>query len=169
MKLQLAVHSVFGQLVNSLYQLSPDDYTRPCPALSGGTIGQHVRHIIELFQALENGYDAGLVNYEKRKRDHTIETDRETAFRLLRTIEETLPRPDRSLVLELEASYDGDSDAPLQLATNYFREIAYNLEHAIHHMALIRIGIEEIAGAIVLPENYGIAASTIQYRQQCAQ
>jgi hypothetical protein len=167
MKLRLAVQAVFGQLAGSLCQLSPQDYSEPCKALSGNTVGQHVRHIIELFQALENGYLTGTVNYEKRKRDKTLETDRDLACLALDQIGDGLGKPDKPLLLE--ATYDESSDLPITLATNYFREIAYNLEHTIHHMAMIRIGISEVGSYLVLPENYGIASSTIKHRQQCAQ
>jgi hypothetical protein len=44
----------------------------------------------------------------------------------------------------------------------------YNLEHTIHHMALIRIGISEVSD-IRLSENYGVASSTIKHLQSCAQ
>ena len=67
--------------------------------------------------------------------------------------------------LILEAGFDENSFELNQLPTNYFREIAYNLEHAIHHMELIKIGINEVA-AVKLPEGYGVASSTIKYRKQ---
>jgi hypothetical protein len=168
MKLQLAVHAVFGQLADSLCQLSREAYKKPCQTLSGNTIGQHVRHIIELFQALENGYAEGLVNYEKRKRDKTLENDREIACLVLAQIAVGLDRPDKPLLLE--ASYDdGSDDPPTIMATNYYRELAYNLEHTIHHMAMIRIGIGEASSHLILPENYGIASSTIKHWKECAQ
>jgi hypothetical protein len=168
MQLQLAVRNVFGQLEGSLFQLMPWEYGQPCLTLSGNTIGQHVRHIIELFQALETGYECGLVNYEKRIRDKSLENERDLACSLLSRIREGLDRPDKDLVLH--ASYDEDPAAlPVILSTNYYREIAYNLEHTIHHMALIRIGIKEINSSLVLPEDYGIASATIKYRKQCAQ
>ena len=165
MELVQAVQKVFGQLAASLCQLKPGVYVQPSPALSGHTIGQHVRHIIELFQCLENGYEQGLVNYEKRKRDLAIENDPALACRLLDKILVTLSRPDRPLMLE--ASYGETSS--LVLSTNYYREIAYNLEHTIHHMALIRIGIRDNGSEQTLPEGYGIASSTLQHRRQCAQ
>ncbi|HZE82847.1 MAG TPA: hypothetical protein VE035_01000 [Puia sp.] len=168
MKLRLAVQAVFGQLAGSIGQLSPQDYITPCKTLSGNTIGQHVRHIIELFQALENGYLTGVVNYEDRKRDKTLETDENIACLALDQIAEGLGKPDKPLLLE--ANYDEHSDLPTVLNTNYYREVAYNLEHSIHHMAMIRIGITEVGSHIILPENYGIASSTIKHRkQQCAQ
>jgi hypothetical protein len=120
-----------------------------------------------LFQALELGYDMGTVNYEKRKRDKAIETDSILARRLLRQIGEGLGRPDKDLLLE--TAYDEQDPIPLVIPTNYQREIAYNLEHTIHHMALIRIGIRELNSLLVLPEGYGIAPSTLKNRRACAQ
>lgn len=166
MELTRAVNNVFLQLENTLDQLNNDDYSKPCSTLFNNTIGQHVRHIIELFQCLENGYDAAVVNYEKRKRDTRIETDRLTAARLLRDIYNALNRPDKPLVLE--ACYDDLCENPIRIPTNYFREIAYNLEHTIHHMALIRVGINEVT-KLQLPEDFGVASSTVKYRKQCAQ
>jgi len=52
--------------------------------------------------------------------------------------------------------------------TNYYRELIYNLEHTIHHMALIKVGINEVS-CIAVPEGFGIATSTIKFRRSCAQ
>ena len=166
MQLQQAVNNVFVQLAETLKQIPQQDYVQPCNTLFKNTIGQHVRHIIELFQCLENGYDAGHVNYEKRKRDVAIETNKELACNLLDEIYARLNRPDRALVLE--ACYDDTSSQPVTISTNYFREIAYNLEHTIHHMALIRVGINEVSG-IQLPDDFGVASSTVKHRKECAQ
>jgi hypothetical protein len=87
-------------------------------------------------------------------------------LQLLQTIYLNLGRPDKQLVLN--ASYDDHSTEPVSITTNYFREIAYNLEHTIHHMALIRVGINEVS-TIELPENFGVASSTVKHRKQCAQ
>ena len=138
----------------------------PSQALSNATIGQHVRHIVELFLCLEQGYTSGVVNYEKRKRDYKIETDREFAIRLLKDIYHRLERPNVDLVMEAE-DYE-EVPGVVAIPSNYYREIAYNLEHTIHHMALIRVGINEVS-SIELPEEFGVAYSTIKYRQQCAQ
>jgi hypothetical protein len=166
MQLQQAVNNVFVQLAETIKQLSPSQYIQPCSNLVNNTIGQHVRHIIELFQCLETGYPSDTVNYEKRKRDVTIETDKELALKLLQDIHTDLGRPDKQLTLH--ASYDDHSEEPIAIPTNYYREVAYNLEHTIHHMALIRVGIKEVSD-ITLPEDFGVASSTVKHRKQCAQ
>lgn len=147
-------------------RVSSSEYTQPSLLLSGATIGQHVRHILELFQCLENGYEEGLVNYENRKRDHQIETDKELALSLFSSIQNAMERPDKSLILE--SGYGLSSSESIRVSSNYYREIIYNLEHTIHHMALIRIGVNEIS-SISLPDTFGVAPSTTQYRKECAQ
>lgn len=166
MQLQQAVNNVFTQLGSSLDQLSDEQYIQPCSTLFNNTVGQHVRHIIELFQCLEQGYEGSLINYEKRKRDTDIENNKQFAASLLKQIHEGLNKPDKQLVLE--ACYDDTSVESIKIETNYYREIAYNLEHTIHHMALIRVGINEVA-SIKLPDEFGVASSTVKFRKQCAQ
>lgn len=166
MQLQQAVNNVFVQLSATLEQLSQEQYVQPCKTLFNATIGQHVRHIIELFQCLENGYAEGKVNYEQRKRDTRIETDKAFAMGLLAGVYQGLHLENKEI--QLEACYDEHDTSPVTISTNFYREVAYNLEHTIHHMALIRVGITEVSD-IMIPEEFGVASSTIKYRQQCAQ
>jgi hypothetical protein len=166
MLLKKPIRHVFLQLSETLNQLSNEEYVKPSNILFNATIGQHVRHIIELFLCLEEGYESGTVNYEKRKRDYLIETDKEFAISLMTAIYSRLERPDKDLVLEAE-DYT-ECIETVAIPTNYFRELTYNLEHTIHHMALIRVGINEVS-KVQLSEEFGVAYSTIKYRQQCAQ
>lgn len=163
MTIQQSVKVIFKQLADSLVRLSSEQYNQKIDTLSGATIGQHVRHVVEMFVCLQDGYGAGIVNYEKRKRDITIETSKDVALKLMENVIASLCTNNKELVLE--AGFDENSNELNRLPTNYFREIAYNLEHAIHHMALIKIGINQVSD-IELPEGYGVASSTIKYRQQ---
>ena len=166
MLLKQPIQNVFVQLTETLNQLSDDEYRQPSKILFNASIGQHVRHIIELFLCLEKGYETGVVNYEKRKRDYQVETNKDFAIQLLKEIYHRLDRPNADLVMEAE-EYE-NSTGVVTIPSNYYREIAYNLEHTIHHMALIRVGINEVS-MIELPQDFGVAYSTIKYRQQCAQ
>jgi hypothetical protein len=166
MLLKQSVQHVFVQLSETLQQLQDAEYSQPSSILFNASIGQHTRHIIELFLCLEQGYETGVVNYEKRKRDRDIETDRQFAIGLLKNIYQRIARPNIDMVLEAD-DYDGEM-LTVSIPTNYYREVAYNLEHTIHHMALIRVGVNEVS-SIVLPDQFGVAYSTIKYREQCAQ
>lgn len=162
MQLQKAVQNVFVQLSEFINQLSNEQYAQPCKALNNATVGQHVRHIIELFQCLETGYSTGVVNYEKRKRDLLIETDKNVANVLLTQLYQGLNKANNEL--QLDAQYDDTATELVTVNTNYYREIIYNLEHTIHHMALIRIGVQEVS-VVELPEDFGVASSTVRYRK----
>jgi hypothetical protein len=164
MQIQKALNIVFVQLSDSIDQLSQEQYIMPCKNLSDQSIGQHVRHIIEMFQCLDAGYESGYVDYDKRKRDRKIENDKASARNLLPDVFGRLNRNNKLLFLQ---TYYDDPSVPELIESNYFREVAYNLEHTIHHMALIRIGISEV-GRFPLEDSYGVAFSTVKHRGQCA-
>lgn len=151
------------QFKEVLLQLPSDCYSQPCKSLSGATIGQHTRHIIELYQCLLKGYDQNLVSYDKRQRDKQMEIDIDFAIYHLNEIQRLLEKPDKKLIM----FYDLNGRTE-RLESNYFREAMYNLEHAIHHQALIKVGVNQLTD-IILPETFGVAPSTIHYRQQCVQ
>lgn len=154
-----SIIDLLEQLKHVLESLSNEQYTTPAKVLSGATIGQHTRHILEFFIELDKGYENGIVDYDKRLRDHTIESDKFFAINVMNEIAASILRPDKQLILHVEY---GD------IPTNYFRELIYNMEHMVHHMALIRIGIGNISDIVVSGE-FGVAASTLKYRQSCVQ
>ena len=161
LQMHQTLQHILGQLDDSLHQLSDQQYTSSIKKLFNASIGQHVRHIIEFFACLDKGYNTGIVNYEKRERDLLIERDKETARKLLQSILLSATRANKDIILE--ANYDEHQNGYIHIKTNYLREIAYNLEHTIHHMALIRVGINELA-EIQLPQEFGVAPSTIMHR-----
>lgn len=162
MTIQTSFSFVIAQLEKSIVELTDEQYTRKIDTLFGASIGEHVRHVIELFVCLQNGYASGVVNYENRKRDMTIQTVRRVAIDLMSTVKGSLFWENKDL--QLHACYNEDCDELFTLSTNYFREIAFNIEHAIHHMALIRIGIREVSD-LEIPEGYGVASSTLKFRK----
>jgi hypothetical protein len=53
--------------------------------------------------------------------------------------------------------------------TSIERELIYNIEHAIHHMAIIQIAVKHYFKYIDLNKNFGIAYATIKHHEKCAQ
>jgi hypothetical protein len=66
--------------------------------------------------------------------------------------------------LKLEVNYNIEQDETEVLETTAKRELVYNIEHAVHHMALMKIGIKEVASYVDLKKGFGVAASTIRYQ-----
>jgi allophanate hydrolase subunit 1 len=161
MSLFSSIKDSFTQLSVALDQVTADEYVQPSQNLSNATIGQHTRHIIEMYQCLMSGYADGMVCYDHRKRDQAIETNKELAKKLLVEIAGSSERPNKDL--ELKVVYGDSTAEQLRVSTNYYRELAYNLEHTIHHMALIKVGLKELNKAAV-SETFGVASSTTRHR-----
>ena len=166
MQLFVVMHHILGQLSTTLAHLNSSQFRQPCLNLSHATIGQHTRHIIEMFQCLLAGYEQGLINYEDRARDKRIESDPGFACQLLQQLLGEVHKPNKPL--SLEAGYQVESNDTITLDTNFYREVAYNIEHAIHHMALIKVGLLEICD-LDLPAGFGVAPSTLKFNKACAQ
>lgn len=154
---------VLLQLIYTINELSYDDYTAPIPILGNSTIGEHNRHIIELFEQLNSGYEAGIVNYDDRKRDYRLQQEIDFATEALAAIIEGLDKPDKKLTLI--SLYNNQTTG---IESNYLREVMYNIEHCVHHQAIIKIGLIKL-NVSVAEENFGVAKSTIKYRKQCVQ
>lgn len=165
MQLELPILHLLAQIEECLESLNDEQYRRPSATLSGASIGAHLRHVLEFFQELERGYELGQINYDARQRNKHIEQDRLAALAALRLVGEQLDRPNRELALSCAFPLSGVG--PTAVPTNYYRELLYNLEHTVHHMALMRIGIEEM-NAGILNESFGVAESTMEFRTICA-
>lgn len=158
-----SVNSSLNELIGLLHQLSNTEYSKPCPALSQASIGEHTRHVVEMFQCLEKCYDCGVVNYDKRERNVAIQTNTRFAVQAILFIQGNLNKADKAV--ELRQFIDGEE---IRIDSSYNRELRYNLEHCIHHQALIKVAILQ-SDNIKINADFGVSRSTIQYRNQCAQ
>jgi hypothetical protein len=165
MNLTLACNHIISQLTQLVQDIREKDFLAPSEALGKSTIGQHLRHTLEFFICMEAGYKTGIINYDKRAHDKLIETDKVIALSTLSKISEFVGGIHGDHKLKLEVSYDLDKDEFVTIETNAVRELVYNIEHAVHHMAIMKIGIREVAPYIKLPADFGIAASTIRYKE----
>ena len=165
MKLHKACTNILSQLTDLVNQISEKDFTKPSETLSRSTIGQHLRHTIEFFICFEQGYNHGIINYDKRAHDKLIESDKFIALANIQRIADFVNGLDQEKNLKLEVGYDLDKEEYITIDTTATRELVYNIEHAVHHMAIMKIGIKEVAPDIKLPSGFGVAASTIRYQE----
>jgi uncharacterized damage-inducible protein DinB len=165
MNITKACANILSQLTDMVSQLTEQDFSRPVDTLGNSTIGQHLRHTLEFFICLERGFEAGVINYDKRAHDKLIETDKFVAFSVLLKINKFIHEHRSDKALKLEAAYDLDKEEFITIETNYLRELVYNIEHAVHHMAIMKIGIRQAAPYVTLAHDFGIAASTIRHQE----
>jgi hypothetical protein len=110
-----------------------------------------------------------VVDFDLRDRDPRIETDPDQSLALTQQIRAALaqwkPRDlARSVGTRCEISY-APGASPVTGST-LGRELAYAIAHAIHHFAII--GILGRLQGIELPEEFGMAPSTLAYLRQKA-
>ena len=165
-RLPLVAHTgvQFDELHKLVDQLSHEEYTVPVPILSGSTIGQHVRHVLEFYICLMDA-TGGTVNYDARKRDRTLETDRSAVLLKLHSLRKWMDHIDQDVAMELLVDHSHDGRGATSMSTSLFRELAYAFDHGIHHMALLRIAVEQHHTMIALDPDFGVAPSTIRDRK----
>ncbi len=166
MKIPEACSLILQQLSDLIHQIKSEDFTRPCDSLSQATVGQHLRHTLEFFSCLEQGYSKGTINYDKRSHDKRMESDRELTLRAIEQAALFVKNLVAEKPLLLEVGYDRSNEEYVTVKTNAQRELVYNIEHAVHHMAIIKIGVREVASYVKLPPDFGVAVSTIRHHQQ---
>lgn len=169
MNLSQACVKILFQLVELVKKIDPTDFSKPSTALSNSTVGQHLRHTLEFFFCLEKGFEKGIINYDKRAHDKQIETDKYAAIDALHRMVDFVSKIPLNKSLMLEVGYDTSSEDIVTIETNSTRELVYNIEHAVHHMAIMKIGVREVAPYITLPFDFGVAASTIRYKEAIPQ
>lgn len=146
-------------LSDLLLKLNPQSYTTPIKHLGNASIGGHTRHILELLKCAIDGYAEGLIDYENRQRDLFLETNLNSAQAQLKFLLLQIEKTDKPLKI---FQNQGFSES---VSTTYYREILYNTEHSIHHLALIKVALIDMDLNLVDTE-FGMAYSTIQYQKQ---
>ncbi len=156
----LALNLTFlDQAITLIRERLGDHYALPCEEIFSSSIGQHFRHCVEhyeeFFRAVEEG---GTIDYERRPREVILEIDPEQAIRRLEWIRGKLvsfPKNCRTLRVR-DTGIDGSC------VSSVSRELQFLVSHTVHHFALIS-AIATLSG-IPVPENFGVAPSTLKYR-----
>lgn len=161
-----AAFEILDQGEELLAALSDDAYTTRLATTYHASIGGHYRHCLDHFHSLVVAGDSDEVNYDHRRRDPLIETDRFAAMNETRRLREALKQfeltaLDRIVQVTCKTSYaTGGSQTA---AASVGRELMYAVAHAVHHYALIGI-IANLQG-VPLPAGFGVAPSTIKHQQ----
>ncbi|MBX7108396.1 MAG: DinB family protein [Chitinophagales bacterium] len=160
---------IFDQLQFLLQNLTDEQYMRSPEIFSGASVGKHYRHIIEFFQCVAFSGATDTICYDNRARDISIENNRQVAAGLLAELKQELAEIDSSHKLTLIGNLASGEDATdAYIGTTLFREFHYAVEHAIHHMAIIKMGISQAFPGVKMPVDFGVAPSTLRYQQATA-
>lgn len=156
-----------AQMTGLLERLDKTVFTRPLPLFNGGTIGQHVRHILECYVCLLEGGRYAHVDYSSRQRNATLSECPGAALAVLDYIAGAVKRQDEHQWMQIDGEFP---EAPVRderpvYFSSMGRELQYAFEHAVHHLAMIRIGLEAYFPEIPVEADLGVAPSTLKYRR----
>ena len=155
---------VLQQAVSLLKEIQTEDYQLTMQPHLSGSIGKHIRHVIDHYLALEQGLLDGLVDYNQRHRNSNIEASPSVALDSLKAIINwleniTSEQLESSVTVRSEVSISETLN--IQCHSTLAREILFVSSHAIHHFSLISVA-RSLQGYDV-PQYFGYAPATISY------
>ena len=159
---------IAAQMAGLLEKLDRETYTRPLPLLHGSTVGQHFRHILECYTCLFDGTLPARVDYSSRKRNNTLSECPRTALAVLDYLADTVKNQDDHQWLNVACEFSDDciagEERPVYISS-MGRELQFAFDHAVHHLAMIRMGLETYFPEIPVDDDLGVAPSTLKYRK----
>ncbi|MBT1451189.1 DinB family protein [Glaciecola sp. XM2] len=160
-------NAVIEQAIELLQGISPTEYQKILKPHFSGSVGAHIRHVLDHFLALKNGVEKGHVDYNIRHRHNKVEQFPQSAIDALSEIQSWIlglaPKDcEQSLLVTTEIDINHTKSATC--TSTLERELVFASSHAIHHYALIRIicGMQNKK----IPELFGYAPATITHMQQ---
>jgi uncharacterized damage-inducible protein DinB len=151
------------QLAEVLAAASDEQYVQKPVGVIAGSLGGHVRHCLDHFEALCCGAAAGVIDYDDRVRGTMIETDRSAAQRSVRRLLDRIAMLDASMLtrtVRVTSMLAGDGTS-IEALSSLGRELAFVLSHTVHHNALIAAMCTTLG--IPIPERFGYAPSTVAH------
>jgi hypothetical protein len=129
----------------------------------GGSVGTHLRHVLDHYVNFLGGIESGRIDYDVRRRGTIIEQDPLAAIEAIDGIcagLDKMPVVGVSMPLEVRVSADGKRPGHWA-ASSVLRELDFLLSHTIHHYAIVAMLCGRV-GVAVAP-NFGMAPATLDY------
>ena len=104
------------------------------------------------------------INYDKRKRDNSIEQDPKTALAAVGHVVRFLEGEKFSGEASLVTNFSLLENCECVIPSSFLRELVYCLEHSIHHQALIKISLLDQGLVHLVDSDFGVAPSTTKSR-----
>lgn len=153
---------LFAQARELVASLAPETYCAHPGSLSFSTVGAHLRHAIDDLDCLLAGVETRSIDYTARRRCLEVETSSAAGLRELARAIEALEKldPGRERIAVDVRCEEGDP----WVASTLARELSFVASHAIHHFALMRLGLAMLGHDA--PADFGVSPSTLAHRDR---
>lgn len=157
---------IIQQMTNLLDRMDNQIYAQPLEVFKGASIGQHFRHILDFYLCLLRGIPEGIIDYASRDRNPLAETDVQYIQQAFCHISQTMDQFSEEAPVKVWGDFSTQVTQRPELVSSIGRELMFAYDHAVHHLAMIKIGIAAVAPTLQLDHTLGIAPSTIKHRTQ---
>jgi uncharacterized damage-inducible protein DinB len=158
----MSVSALQAQLraLGSIVEDLPDELFTAKSGRASGSIGEHVRHSLDHARALLSLRDGEELTYDARLRGTPVETCTSAAADAIRrTCSDLDALNDVPLARRIRLYVIGEPGrSPSEVTSTLGREIAFVVQHTIHHCALIGLLLER--RGVSTPARFGYAPST---------
>jgi hypothetical protein len=156
---------IIRQMLDLLEGMPANMYQQPLVVFNGSSIGQHFRHILDFWSCLLRDLEKGTIDYSDRERRPILEQQPVEAMRQLHLILHQIDQLDEPQAIEVCADFIPDERVSRPLVQSTIgRELVFAHDHAIHHLAMIKMGIRIAYPQFSIDNNLGVASSTVKFR-----
>lgn len=131
--------------------------------------GKHIRHVLDHYLAIMDGCRSGLINYDKRNRDTSMEQETQVALNVLAQIENwltSMEEKDLNADTQVQSEISVSETQILTCPSIVARELIFVGSHAVHHFSLIS-AMMSLTGA-KMDEDFGVAPATLSHQREVA-
>ncbi len=136
------------------------------------SIGQHFRHVIDMYMALVMGKSTGYIDYDIRRRGASVERSRQQAIAELEHVKRHISGYLQQVgmvseMVDVKTEVTVDETHSVTIRSSLIRELVFTSSHAVHHYALISV-IAKIQG-VAIDASLGVAPATARFMRTDAQ
>lgn len=127
-------------------------------------VGEHTRHILDHYRAVNLGLANNCINYNLRTRNSKEEADATAAIENIQMLIAWLNTLEyESIAIEIISEISVSETQSKTIASCLERELLYLINHSIHHLAYAALAAKSLG--ISVPNHIGVAPSTVTYRR----
>lgn len=156
---------ILDQIKSVLTTIDEKQYGEGLDLFSGSTIGKHIRHIFDFYNSIAHIKD-GHLDYALRDRDPQIEVNPVYSINAFEALKSKIMDMDVKAMIHVMTDFDLNSDDCQDcVGSTIGRELMYAYDHAVHHLAIVKMGIKSHFPEVQLNNNIGVASSTLKYQE----
>lgn len=159
-----AAAAMLAQCRELLQDLPAPVYSRASSVLPGGTIGKHLRHLLDHVEAALGATEPdSVIDYDHRERETAVEDSVLVGLGAIDRLRRQLAPLEAAAMgrpVRVRSMLSGDG-AEAEHGSTLGRELAFAMHHGLHHQAMIGAICRE--HGIAVARDFGKAPSTLAY------